>query len=283
MAHYDRPVRNMVAALNKTGHVTHTKHRKTKVTLHHNGGRLSHDGVLNVWKTRPASAHLNVDGQATVAQFVELNEYAWSTGSTKGNQESISIEMANSATGGNWPVAIATWKEAARLAGWVFAVVIGARPTRDNLVVHKHWKATVCAGPYIDSVMPQILQIAQQSYDFFRSGGSSTPKPPSPAPAPAPRKTNAQIVSEVLAGQWGNGVDRQRRLQAAGYNYAAIQTEVNRRLGGGAPAAHRPSLYEIAQQVIAGQWGNGPVRRQRLEGAGYNYRQVQDEVNRQLR
>lgn len=283
MAHYDRPVRNMVAALNKTGHVTHTKHRKTKVTLHHNGGRLSHDGVLNVWKTRPASAHLNVDGQATVAQFVELNEYAWSTGSTKGNQESISIEMANSATGGNWPVAIATWKEAARLAGWVFAVVIGARPTKDNLVVHKHWKATVCAGPYIDSVMPQILQIAQQSYDFFRSGGSPAPKPPSPAPAPAPRKTNAQIASEVLAGQWGNGVERQRRLQAAGYNYAAIQTEVNRRLGGGAPAAHRPSLYEIAQQVIAGQWGNNPVRRQRLEGAGYNYRQVQDEVNRQLR
>lgn len=100
---------------------------------------------------------------------------------------------------------------------------------------------------------------------------------------PAPNKSVATLASEVLTGRWGNGDDRRRRLTAAGYNYSEVQREVNRRLGSGAPAANRPSLLEVVNEVIAGEWGNGLERRRRLEGAGFNYRQVQDEVNRRLR
>jgi hypothetical protein len=164
---YDKHVRNFIAGLNATGHVTHTTHRKTKVTLHHNAGRLSHEGVLQVWQTRPASAHFNVDGAGTVAQYVIVNEYAWATGTTAGNQQSISIEMGNSAVGGNWPVAEVTWREAARLAGWLFARVIGVRPDGNSLVRHHYWKSTSCAGPYMDSVWGQAVQAAQQAYDRF--------------------------------------------------------------------------------------------------------------------
>ena len=77
---YDQPVKNLIDELSATGHVTHTAYRKDSVTFHHNAGRLSHEGILNVWKTRPASAHFNVDGKGTVAQFVKPNEYAWATG-----------------------------------------------------------------------------------------------------------------------------------------------------------------------------------------------------------
>src|ERR1044072_348893 len=106
--------------------------------------------------------------------------------------------------------------------------------------------------------------------------GPSTPSAPGASSV-------AGIAMEVIAGKWGNGDARRQRLQAAGYDYNAVQTEVNRRLGAGAPAAHRYTVDELAQQVIAGQWGNGAVRRQRLEGAGYNYEAVQREVNRRLR
>ena len=74
---YDQPVLDLIDELSATGHVTHTQHRKSKVTLHHNGGRLSHSGVLSVWQVRPASAHFNIDGLGTCAQFVKVNEYAW--------------------------------------------------------------------------------------------------------------------------------------------------------------------------------------------------------------
>lgn len=45
-----------------------------------------------------------------------------------------------------------------------------------------------------------------------------------------PYFTNNQkmvIVNEVIAGKWGNGIDRRRRLINAGYDYFEIQKEVN--------------------------------------------------------
>ena len=38
------------------------------------------------------------------------------------------------------------------------------------------------------------------------------------------------IAREVIAGKWGNGSDRKKRLEAAGYNYATVQAAVNRLL-----------------------------------------------------
>lgn len=280
MASYDRPVRNLIPGLNATGHVTHTKHRKLMVTVHHNGGlRLTHDQVLGVWKTRPASAHMDFDIHGDAAQYVELNEYAWACGNTQGNQVSISLELANISAGPNWAVAEETWRAAARFTGWVFAKVIGTRPDSSNVVQHKHWKATLCAGPHMDSVWGNFIALAQNHYDEFVSGGGSTPPPPPSSGG----KSVGDIAAEVIAGKWGNGEQRRHLLQNAGYNYDEVQREVNRRLGGGAPAAHRYSIGELAQQVIEGHWGNNPQRRQRLEGAGYNYAAVQAEVNRRLR
>lgn len=46
---------------------------------------------------------------------------------------------------------------------------------------------------------------------------------------PAPKKkSNDAIAREVLAGKWGNGVDRTNRLKKAGYNPTTIQGIVNR-------------------------------------------------------
>lgn len=39
-----------------------------------------------------------------------------------------------------------------------------------------------------------------------------------------------QLVDEIIAGKWGTGLDRQKRLTYAGYNYNIIQKAVNLRL-----------------------------------------------------
>lgn len=44
------------------------------------------------------------------------------------------------------------------------------------------------------------------------------------------KKSNEVIANEVIQGKWGNGTERKSRLQAAGYDYNAIQTIVNRKL-----------------------------------------------------
>lgn len=46
--------------------------------------------------------------------------------------------------------------------------------------------------------------------------------------APVVRLSNAAIAKQVVEGQWGNWPEREQRLTAAGYDYAAIQTEVEK-------------------------------------------------------
>lgn len=47
----------------------------------------------------------------------------------------------------------------------------------------------------------------------------------------APDKlSDEEIAEEVIAGKWGNGLDRKKRLEAAGYNYNKIQDLVNEKL-----------------------------------------------------
>lgn len=46
-----------------------------------------------------------------------------------------------------------------------------------------------------------------------------------------PKKSNEELANEVIAGKWGNGNDRKNRLTEAGYNYNAVQSIVNAKLG----------------------------------------------------
>ena len=41
------------------------------------------------------------------------------------------------------------------------------------------------------------------------------------------KKSVEAVAKEVIAGKWGNGEDRKKRLQAAGYDYVAVQRTVN--------------------------------------------------------
>ena len=45
-------------------------------------------------------------------------------------------------------------------------------------------------------------------------------------------KTNEELAQEVIAGKWGNGSKRRERLTAAGYDYSAVQTIVNKLFNG---------------------------------------------------
>ena len=67
--------------------------------------------------------------------------------------------------------------------------------------------------------------LADGIYAYF---GISTAEPEEPE-APA-KKTISQIADEVIAGKWGNGTARKTKLEAAGYDYDAVQAEVNKKL-----------------------------------------------------
>lgn len=129
--------------------------------------------------------------------------------------------------------------------------------------------------------------IATAVAKYYGLGRKETPKPaptptPSPKPAPSPKKSNTEIAKEVIQGKWGNGAERKKRLKDAGYDYAAVQKEVERLLAEQKKPAKK-SVDKVAREVIAGKWGNGAKRVYNLTKAGYNYVAVQKRVNEILK
>lgn len=64
-----------------------------------------------------------------------------------------------------------------------------------------------------------------QAYCTVKGSVASAPAASKPT---APAKSVEDIAREVIRGSWGNGAERKRRLEAAGYNYAQVQAAVNR-------------------------------------------------------
>lgn len=86
---------------------------------------------------------------------------------------------------------------------------------------------------------------------------------PTPTPDPKPQKSTDDLVREVLLGEYGDDETRERLL---GSRYDEVQNRINQ-------------LYDIADEVIKGNWGNGWNREQALNAAGYPYDIVQSIVN----
>ena len=106
-----------------------------------------------------------------------------------------------------------------------------------------------------------------------KTSSTSTSKPSTA------KKSTEAIAKEVIAGKWGNGETRKKKLTAAGYDYNAVQKKVNELVK--APA--KKSTDALAKEIYAGKWGNEPTRTKKLKAAGYTTAEIkaaQAKVNR---
>lgn len=63
-----------------------------------------------------------------------------------------------------------------------------------------------------------------------------------------------------------------------------MQNKVNALLSvSGGASQQSKTTSEIAKEVIEGNWGNGEERKKKLTAVGYNYNEVQKEVNKLLK
>lgn len=98
------------------------------------------------------------------------------------------------------------------------------------------------------------------TWDKYVGKSTSTTKPAS--------KTTYQLAEEVIAGQWGNGEDRKKRLTDAGYNYDAVQNVVNQKMAAKNQPAH---VYYVVKRGdtlsgIASKYGTTYQRLVQING-----------------
>ena len=105
----------------------------------------------------------------------------------------------------------------------------------------------------------------------------------------AAERNAAELIAQLLKER-GWGIDKVTKHQDYSGKYCPHRTldmgwqrfldMVQGYLDGeGATSSPSKSVDEIAQEVIAGKWGNGSERRERLTAAGYDYSTVQARVN----
>lgn len=161
------------------------------VVVHHNAGVLSIDQIWQVWQSRPASAHYQVQSDGKIGQLVWDSDTAWHAANQYTNQRSIGIEVSNSAgPNADWPITDTAIREAGRLIAAVCLHYKLGRPVSGNNVrFHREFTNTSCpyhlapGGKYHNALFAE----AQRFYDELAAGRvnpDGTPKKPAPAPAP---------------------------------------------------------------------------------------------------
>lgn len=85
-----------------------------------------------------------------------------------------------------------------------------------------------------------------------------------------------KVAHDVIAGKYGNGEERIKKIKALGLDPYQVQQEVNNILKGN-------KIEQIAKDVIAGKYGNGSERVKNLKKLGVDPDAVQIKVNELLR
>lgn len=135
------------------------------VVIHHNGGNLSIQGCYDVWQTREASAHYQVDAQGRIGQLVHDSDTAWHAGTWAENVQSIGIEHADISTS-PWRVSDATLDNGAHLVAAICRAYKLGRPQWGvNVFPHRQFSSTECPASLAGDQQAAYMARAQTYYD----------------------------------------------------------------------------------------------------------------------
>lgn len=163
-----------------------------KIVLHHNAGNLSIMDCYNVWQTREASAHYQVDANGRIGQLVNDWDTAWHAGNWDANVSSIGIEHADISSN-PWRISNATLESGAHLVAALCKHYGLGRPTwLVNVFPHSYFSSTACPASIAGDQNAAYMKRAGEWYDAMMKGVSAPAAAPS-APAPSAPKATPKI------------------------------------------------------------------------------------------
>ena len=132
-----------------------------KITIHHMAGDLSVETCGNVFQQRRASSNYGIGSDGRVGMYVEEADRSWASSNAANDNRAVTIEVANSSTGGNWPVSDAALAKLIDLCVDICQRngIEKLKFTGDkngNMTMHNYFAATLCPGPYLESKFQYI-------------------------------------------------------------------------------------------------------------------------------
>lgn len=278
-------------------------HNIDRITPHCVVGQLSVESLGSVFAptSRQASSNYGIGYDGRIALYVDESNRSWCSSSASNDNRAVTIECASDLSEPFYMndkvinSLIELCVDICRRNGKNKLIWFGDKnkslnynPSSNEMVftVHRWFANKSCPGNYLYNRLGEIANTVTK-----KLGGSAYTPNISSSSGGSSNLSITEVAKEVIQGKWGNGNDRKNNLERNGYNYNEVQSEVNRVLGKGSSVGSnissnnnvaKSSITDIAKQVIQGKYGNGDTRKQNIERLGYNYGEIQKEVNRLL-
>lgn len=263
--------------------------------------------------SRGASCNYVVGGDGSIAISVEEKDRSWCTSSGANDNRAITIEVCSNIAGTEvndkaYAALINLVADICKRNGIKKLVWSTDKNSRVNhlngcnMTVHRDYANKACPGEWLYSRHGDIASKVNALL------GATTTAPAKPVDTlyrvqigAFSNKANADALLtkvkakgfdtymiqdgglyKVQVGAYSNkaNADAQAaKLKAAGFD-TYITTKSGAAVSNG---ANKKSVSEIAREVIAGKWGNGAERTNKLKAAGYNSTTIQNEVNKLLK
>lgn len=156
--------------------------RICKITPHHMAGNLSVETCGSVFAptARKASSNYGIGSDGRIALYVPESLRAWTSSSAANDCQAVTIEVANSSVGGDWPVSdkayeslVALCVDICRRNGMTRLTWTG--DASGTLTNHDMFVSTNCCGPYLKRKMPELCE------EVNRRLGNASYEPSSPS------------------------------------------------------------------------------------------------------
>ena len=270
-----------------------------KITPHHMAGVLTGEQCARLFQNsaRNASSNYCIGNDGGIVGCVDEDFRAWTSSSKSNDSQAITIEVSNSEKGGDWPISEEAWESLVNLCvdicqRYNFRLEYTGNKN-GSLTKHNMFAATNCPGPYLEARLEQLANIVNEELD------GNQPKP-EPVPVPTTRYNVGEVVTINGIYKASNSTQKLKPARDKGTITKIVAGALNPYLLDNGnlgwtndacivsqqvaqPAPAKKSVNEVAQEVIAGKWGTGADRKNRLTAAGYNYNEVQNEVNNILK
>jgi hypothetical protein len=285
-------------------------HKIDTITIHCVVGQASVETLGNVFAptSRQASSNYGVGVDGRIGMYCEEKDRSWCSSSSSNDNRAITIEVASDTT---HPYAVNEKAYAALIdlcvdickrngikeLKWKADKSLIGQVDKQNMTVHRWFANKSCPGDYLYNRHGEIAKAVNE-----RLGNVlTTPEKPTGG-VNVPFTVQVIIpdlnyraepsMSGAVKGQTGKGVftivevkdDWGKLKSGVGWiylknpSYCTIKGTVAK-----VPKTPQKSVDEIAKEVIAGKWGNGQTRKDKLTAAGYNYNEIQVKVNALLK
>ena len=274
---------------NHSGQRTHSIDR---ITPHCVVGQCSVETLGNIFypTSRQASCQYGIGPDGRIGMYVEEKNRSWCSSSNANDQRAITIECASDTTepyamnSKVYDALIKLCVDICKRNGKKKLIWLGDKdktlnynPKSDEMVitVHRWFANKSCPGNWLYA---RLGDLATKVTAQLTGTTTTTPETPTTTLYRV-RKTWSDSKTQKGAFKVLSNA-KKCADDNAGYS---VFDEKGTVVYVGKNAAAKKTVLELAKEVIAGKWGNGRDRKNRLTAAGYDYTAVQNKVNELLK